>query len=182
MDNSILDIKLRAAINEIEAAAQQLLHKEVIGSWLAEYKDLSVDLSTETRGQVTQEMTHGITKCKFERIYLHLSMLLDYYNLEPICETAMNEYEAILSANAKSHDSLRLLLWLRKYEKLGLEELLEPPIEGETVNNVRTIYDVAYVVPGSDFKKSMEFYYVFSHLFWEEKMLPDSLAKFRGEM
>lgn len=104
---------------------------------------------------------------------------MDYYRLETICESAMQEYHSILLANSKGHDNLRLQQWVRKYEQLGIEDLLEPPIEGENVNNVRTIYEVPYVVTGGEFKRSMEFYRVFTHLFWEEKILPDRLAEFR---
>src|ERR1035438_875139 len=98
-------------------------------------------MRTEVRGQVTMEPIHGRIKCEFERIYMHLLILVDYFTYEPVCEIAMKEYQAILLANARRHDNLRLLQWVRKYEKLGMEDLLEPPLEGEDINNVRTIYD-----------------------------------------
>ena len=179
MNNSILDIKLQAALNEIVEAAQHPLYKEVIETWLSDYKELSKEMLTEARGQVTVENIHGRAMCEFERVYMHLDMLMDYYRLETLSETAMLEYHSILLANSKAHDNLRLQQWVRKYEKLGVEELLEPPIEGDSSNNVRTIYDIPYVVTGSEFKKSMEFYQVFSHLFWDEQILPDRLAEFR---
>ena len=179
MNNSILDIKLQAAINEIVDAAKHPLYKEVIETWLSDYKELSKEMLAEARGQVTTEKIHGRTMCEFERIYMHLDELMDYYRIEILCETAMQEYHSILLANSKGHDNLRLQQWVRKYEQLGIDKLLEPPIEGENVNNVRTIYDVAYVVTGSEFKKSMEFYHVFTHLFFKEQILPDRLAEFR---
>ena len=179
MNKSILDIKLQAAINEIVDAAKHPLYKEVIETWLSDYKELSNEMLAEARGQVTTEKIHGRAMCEFERVYMHLDMMMDYYRLETLCETAMQEYHSIILANSKAHDSLRLQQWVLKYEKLGVEELLEPPIEGEDVNNVRTIYDVAYVVTGIEFKKSTEFYYAFTHLFFEEKILPDRLAEFR---
>ena len=178
MNNNILDIKLQVAINEIVDAAKHPLYKEVIETWLSDYKELSKEMLAEARGQVTTEKIHGRTMCEFERVYMHLDMLMDYYRLETMSEIAMQEYHSILLANSKMHDNLRLQQWVRKYEKLGIEELLEPPIEGEYVNNVMTIYDVAYVVTGIEFKKSTEFYHVFTHLFWEEKILPDRLAEF----
>ncbi len=179
MNNSILEIKLRAAINEIVDAAKHPLYKEVIEIWLSDYKEVSKEMLAEARGQVTTEKIHGRTMCEFERVYMHLDMLMDYYRLETLCETAMQEYDSILLANSKAHDNFRLQQWVGKYEKLGIEELLEPPIESENVNNVRTIYDVPYLVTGIEFKKSMEFYHVFTHLFFEEKILPDRLAEFR---
>ncbi len=179
MNNSILDIKLQAAINEIVEAAKRPLYKEVIETWISDYKDLWKELLAEAKGHVTKEEIHGRAMCEFERVYMHLDMLMDYYRLETLCETAMQEYHSILLANSKAHDSLRLQQWALKYEKLGVEELLEPPIEGENVNNVRTVYDVPYVVTGIEFKKSMEFYRVFTHLFWDEQILPDRLAEFK---
>ena len=179
MNNSILEIKLRAAINEIVDAAKHPLYKEVIEIWLSDYKELSKEMLAEAKGQVTTEKIHGRIMCEFERVYMHLDMLMDYYRLETISDIAMQEYHSILLANSKAHDNLRLKQWVLKYEKLGIEELLEPPIEGEDVNNVRTIYGVVYVVTGIEFKKSTEFYHVFTRLFWEEKILPDRLAEFR---
>lgn len=67
MNNSILEIKLQAAINEIVDSAKHPLYKEIIEIWLSDYKELSKEMLAEARRQVTTENTHGRAMCEFER-------------------------------------------------------------------------------------------------------------------
>ncbi len=84
MNKSILDIKLQAA--------KHPLYKEVIETWLSDYKELWQKMLAETSGQITTEKIHGRTLCEFERIHMHLDELMDYYRIEVLCDTAILEY------------------------------------------------------------------------------------------
>jgi hypothetical protein len=164
LKKSILNIKFQTAINEIILAAQNPLCREVIETWLSDYKELWEELLAEMQGQVSTEKIHGSPICEFERIYMHLDILLDCYLLETLCDAAMNEYHSL----NKGKNFLKQ--WVRKYEKLGLENLFEPPLEDDSINNFINIYGITFVDPGIEFKKCVEFYHVFNHLYWKAKI------------
>lgn len=73
----------------------------------------------------------------------------------------MEECRLILAKNAPLDD---LKDWVAKYDKLGMEDLLIPPVEPGCVNYTRTIYGVTYLIAGSEFINAMDFYTVFSGL------------------
>lgn len=170
---------MQAAIHEIAELAQHPLYKEAIETWLSNYKELWGETYADFELPPI-EMIHGRIRCEFDDIYRHFTEIMEYYGKETVCVIAMNEYQVILLANSKTHDNLRLQEWLRKYEELGMS-LITPPINDNNVNNVRTINNTSYVVIGGEFKKTMEFYEVFSHLFWEERLLPESIERIENE-
>lgn len=165
MANKILNVKLQAAINDAVATAQYPLYKELIENWLSSYEDLWHETYLKFK-LLSIEVIHGRIRCEFDRIYRHFTELLEYFEYEAVCTIAMDEYSTI-NANREL-----LAQWVLRYEYLGIESLANPRIFPGDVNYVRTIYDTIYLVPGSEFKNSTQFYEVFNHLFWTEEIVP----------
>ena len=182
MSESLQDIKIETAVKEIVAAAQSILTKEIIEKWVSDYSQLWQQMINDLAPiPAPWEEIHGRPMFEFDGIYIHFAVLMKYFETETICEIAMNEYQSILVANSKKHDKLRLQQWVRKYELIYSKNLLPTPIEEGDVNNVKTICDVSYAVSADNFTKSMEFYDIFTDLFWVQQILPDRIAEIRKE-
>lgn len=182
MEQSLFDTKIELAISEIVTSAQSILSREVIEKWMLDYSQLWQELKNELDPiPAPWEDIHGRPLCEFDSICTHFSVLIDYFRTEDICKDALKEYDSILLANSKKHDNLRLQQWVRNYEQNAYKHLCPLPIEDTDANNVKTIYDTAYVVPRSYFENSLVFYEVFCRLFWEEQILPDRIAEIRKQ-
>ncbi len=180
MTKTILDIQFDAAINDIVAEAQLPLNKEIIERWLSDYEDLWASMKAELENiRVPLEMIHGRSMTEFYSIYSRFTKLKEYYRLEELCGPIMAEYSQIMAVNP-SHENLKS--WTARYEKLGTKDLLLPPIERDDVNYARTIYGVVYFISGSEFKNITNFSTVFSNLFWDQEILPDSIAEINKQM
>ncbi len=181
MSNSIQDIKLQAAIKEFAAIAHQPLYKEVIETWLADYKELREEMIAEF-DLPPLEMIHGRIRCEFYEIHRLFTNLMECYCNEVICASTMSEYYAILKENKDVHDNVPLQQWVRKNEQIDTNySIIERLYYNDDVNYVNDIYGVKYFVSGDQFKKIVEFRKVFEHLFWEEKILPDRIAQIDEE-
>lgn len=182
MSPSLLETKIEVAVNEIVAVAQSLLTREAIELWMSNNAQLWQQVKDDIAPfPAPFEDIHGRVMTEFYEICTHFTVLLSYFETETICANALDEYQSILNANARKHDNLRLQQWVRNYELIGTQNLCPTPIEEGDANNVKTVYDTAYVVPRKCFEKSMEFFDIFNHLFWEEQILPDRIAEIRKE-
>ena len=179
MSSEILEIKIQASINEFTAIAQQPLHKAAIETWLSDYKELWEE-TFKGFGLPALEFIHGRTKSEFDQIYRLFTDLIECYSMEVICLTAMSEYHAIVSENKNVHGNEPLQQWVRKNEQLDTNyEIITSLHYDDDVNYVSDIYGVTYFISGNQFKNIIEFRKIFSHLFWEEKILPDRIAQIR---
>ena len=165
MTKTILDIRFEAAILEIVEAAQLPLNKEIIETWLSDYEDLWFAMKNELGNlPVPLDIIHSRSMEEFHCIYTRFKDIKAYYRAEVVCEQAMKEYRQIMAKNAPLDGNVPLRTWVAKYEKLGLEDLVIPPVEPGCVNYTRTIYGVTYFISGSEFKNAMDFYTIFSGL------------------
>jgi len=157
MNQSVLDIKLQAAINEAVKLASQPLYKEVIETWLSDYKELWDEMIAASGVPVPLEMLHGRTMCEFDSIYRHLAELVECYSIEIVCGAAMNEYDEIMRENKNVHENVLLQKWVRKNEGVEINYGIICSLADRSVNYVRNIYGATYAVSGNDFKRSVEF-------------------------
>ena len=174
----ILDIKLRAAINEIDEIGQLPLDKNIIDTWLSDYYHLREEMRVEIGTDLPPlEMLHGCIKSEFDSVYRHLLNLMEWYNNEDKCVTALNEYHSILSGNSNVHDNIDLHQWLRKNESVDIAWEIAYPNNDDDSTYIIDRY--GYYLSRNDYKKTLEFFQIFDHLFWEEKLLPDRIAQIR---
>ena len=178
MEEYRLDLQLKAAINGIENTALLPLSKEVIEKWLSAHYETWEIMEWQIAYNPSLYFKGDLIS-RFESIWDHLDKIRGYFELEAKCEAAIEEYESILAENTDIKSNFFQVCWLLKYEKLGREDLILPPIEENEVNNVKEINRVCYVVLGKNFKKSMEFYKLFNRLFWEEQILSFRIAEIR---
>ncbi len=163
------------AVDEITEAANAVIPMTFVEDWLGKYQwhyeQLSLPLSRQD-----DESIHT-----FHSLYFEFSKIAGYYGLNPACENAMQEYNAIIAANASIQSNVELTEWTRKYEKMGMEDLSLFPFDMDSVNIVRTIKSTIYVVSYDEFKSVNEFMPIFYHLFWDEKVLPESIERMKIE-
>jgi len=180
MPSDLIDIKFNAAINEIIAEAQLPLNKEIIETWLSDYVYLWDEMKAELGTlPVPLDIFHSRSMCEFEAIYSRFKALKKYFNYEAACYHAMAEYSQIMAVD----DNATLLKdWVFKYVKMGLKELVIPPIELGSLNCVSTINGVTYFVAGEEFKNCRAFYTAFQKLFYEDEILPYMIARIEKEM
>ena len=166
MEEYRLDLEIKTAINGIESIALLHLSKEAIEKWLAIRYETWEIMKWQVAFDPSIYIKGGLMDT-FESIWNHINKIMGHFEIEAKCETAMQEYESIFAENPNTK-SICFQVWLLKYEKLGREDLILPPIKGK---NIRMINGVMYVLSGKNFKKSIEFYKLFNQLFWVEQIL-----------
>jgi hypothetical protein len=158
------------AVAEMTEAADAVIPMAFVEDWLEKYTWHYEQFSLPPLPGFEDESI-----CTFHSLYYYFFELDTYYRQRSICLQAVQEYQDIVAANASIHGNEALTEWVRRYEKIGTQDLILYPSDDDSVNLVRTIDDTVYVVSYNEFSSIDKFKSIFDHLFYEEQLLPESI-------
>jgi hypothetical protein len=129
---------------------------------------------------VTSDRKNGLA---FYEAYYFLNELAITHRMEPVCHTAIKEYEMIQTENS-APDQNALLEWCVKYEQLGADDLVASyslyVTEQSLVNNNYEVPTVNLQIDGKDFPNINAFLDLFRVYYDNSQLIveryPNSIA------